>query len=423
MKHLYRFWLLSLTIGANAQIIDFPDPLFKARLLTSNPIVNPVAFDQDYNYVLIDANSDGEITQQEALAVYKMSLGAGDIVDVTGIEYFTNLTWLDISDNLLTSLDVSSLTNLKRLSCNWTPVTTITLNDQLEELTCLMDEIETLDVSHCPNLRKLSCSHNHISELDVAGLNLLETLYCSNNEISVLNVSNMPQLNSLDCANNNVSELDVAGKSLLSELDFSNNQLTTIDLTGVGTDTDPDTWFFLTCDYNNLSTLDISVMENDYIICNVNFNPNLTSIYAYNNILFFDAIWNEPPLPGPSLYFQGTPNLEYICVYPMNIEYVQQKIANYAYTGVTVNSLCGEQLGVENASASTINLYPNPVANMLFIDGRTFDHTTVYNMLGQPVLNIDEVGNSINVSSLPSGNYFIRIWYANESATAKFIKQ
>ena len=59
------------------------------------------------------------------------------------------------------------------------------------------------------NLQYLNCSNNDISEIDVKKLNDLKELDCSNNKISKLDLSNNDNLKYLDCRNNKLSTLYV----------------------------------------------------------------------------------------------------------------------------------------------------------------------------------------------------------------------
>ena len=126
----------------NAQIIDFPDADFKTRLLLAD-IDMPIAFDQNYNQIKIDSNGDGNIQIAEALSVYTLDISIGDISDMTGIEYFTNLVDLQMQANYLsnTELDLSTLTNLAALNCQACNIT-------------------SLNVLQCTNLVNLDCNYN-----------------------------------------------------------------------------------------------------------------------------------------------------------------------------------------------------------------------------------------------------------------------
>ena len=103
MKKLYTLLVIAL-IGfiGKAQIVNIPDANFKAKLIALG----------------FDSNLDGNIQQSEALTITYMDVSSSTISDLTGINYFTNLTYLRCASNQLTALDISNLTNLQQLYCS-----------------------------------------------------------------------------------------------------------------------------------------------------------------------------------------------------------------------------------------------------------------------------------------------------------------
>ena len=72
--------------------------------------------------------------------------------------------------------------------------------------------------------------------------------------------------------------------------------------------------------------------------------------------------------------------------------------------------------------SSSIIMYPNPVKNMLTIDGLVVKDVVIYSVLGKAVLNISNQ-NTIDVSSLSKGVYFIKVSDGINASTNKFIKE
>lgn len=113
MKKIYCLLFLFYMAGIlSAQDIFIPDANFKNKLLEASPS-NQIAQDENGSTMSIDANQDGEIQESEALAVYQLYIDGANIQDLTGIEYFTNLTNIGCSSNNLTQIDFSSNVNLK----------------------------------------------------------------------------------------------------------------------------------------------------------------------------------------------------------------------------------------------------------------------------------------------------------------------
>lgn len=161
MKNVILFLILSFTIihSLSAQDIVFPDLNFKQALLDEG----------------VDTGNDGEISQAEALAITSLDVSGRGITDLTGIENFTNLQFLNCQDNSLTSLDVSGLNNL-------------------EFLYCYNNSLNSLDVSDLTNLGYLFCYNNSLISLDVSDLTNLRYFYCYNNSLTSIDIRSTPEL-------------------------------------------------------------------------------------------------------------------------------------------------------------------------------------------------------------------------------------
>ncbi len=94
------------------------------------------------------------------------------------------------------------------------------------------------------------------------------------------------------------------------------------------------------------------------------------------------------------------------------------------------------QIGVSNATtlgaknqqiASNLSIYPNPVNDILSIENKNsidLDSIEVLNMLGQSVIKFTDKNQQIlDVSSLQSGTYFLKIKTIEGSSNLKFIKK
>ncbi len=98
--------IFTLAIAGRGTDIDinktnFPDKDFREFLL-----------DKEAN---IDRNQDGKLSTWEIALVQDIDVYDMEIADLTGIEYFTELKYLDCAGNHLTSLDLSRNTKLAEL--------------------------------------------------------------------------------------------------------------------------------------------------------------------------------------------------------------------------------------------------------------------------------------------------------------------
>lgn len=99
----------------------------------------------------------------------------------------------------------------------------------------------------------------------------------------------------------------------------------------------------------------------------------------------------------------------------------------YYETELVITSSVGEQIvpvrydGVvgldENALTST-EIYPNPINDILYIKGENIFEVMVFNALGQQVLFVEN-NNEIDVTSLNSGLYFVKVMDDDGNAVVK----
>lgn len=82
-------------------------------------------------------------------------------------------------------------------------------------------------------------------------------------------------------------------------------------------------------------------------------------------------------------------------------------------------------LSVSNVSNidNTITLWPNPSSDILHIGDVMNGTASVYDITGKLVSYTTIQGNSINISSLPSGTYVIQVFDSKQKYYGKFIKQ
>lgn len=163
-----------------------------------------------------DLNKDNKLTENEILQASYLTVAGideepGDIKSLKGIEYFTELVYLDCSNNKITSLDVSMFPKMYFLSCG-------------------NNEIGSLDVSKNPNLSQLYCSDNMLTEIDVTNNKYLERFACAANQITSLDLSKNTYLTWLYCSANKLTYLDLSNNTELETLGINENNLTSLDL-------------------------------------------------------------------------------------------------------------------------------------------------------------------------------------------------
>jgi hypothetical protein len=252
-----------------AQIVNIPDVNFK-KYLVGNSNINT------------NLNSEIELTEA-AFFIGTMNVSGRGIVDLTGIEAFTEFTWLDCSFNSLTSLDISKNRQLDRLQCFNNSLTSldITKNTALRFLDCSKTSITSLDVSINTALLGLSCGSTSITSLDVSKNTALTNLTCDNNKLTSLDITKNTALTLLDCSYNSLTSLDIRNGNNVNMNVFPTNFSKNPSLKCIQVDNE--TWA-----KSNLSNKKDAqaVYSNDCKTIGVNeINLDAASITSYANII------------------------------------------------------------------------------------------------------------------------------------------
>ncbi len=177
----------------HAQCTDnvyIPDARFKAILIDNSDI---------------NSNNDDQISCAEAAAFNDQIIVYNEgVSDLTGIEAFVNLQTLYCSYNDISSLDISS-------------------NTELINLYCSGNDITTLDMSNNANLQVLYCDANQLTTLDLTSNRELSILYAKNNQLASLDVSGSSQLTALNCDNNDLTTLNLVNNTILEAFNSTGN--------------------------------------------------------------------------------------------------------------------------------------------------------------------------------------------------------
>jgi len=99
--------------NANWATLKDANATYNTTCETTTVVLSDTNFEQKLIDLGIDTDGlNGKITVENVSSVTTLDLSNSNIKDVTGLEYFTSLTTLDVSNNQLTTLDVSKNTKL-----------------------------------------------------------------------------------------------------------------------------------------------------------------------------------------------------------------------------------------------------------------------------------------------------------------------
>ncbi|CAL2064827.1 T9SS type A sorting domain-containing protein [Tenacibaculum sp. 190524A05c] len=135
--------------------------------------------------------NDNQVYTEKIETVVDLDLSSLNITDLTGIEAFAALEILNLDYNDLTTLDLSSNSNLRILDVAENDLTELDLSviPTLEEVELRSNKIRTLTVNN-PNLKVLRASKNQYTSLDVTNCPQLEELGVTQTLLATLDVRN-----------------------------------------------------------------------------------------------------------------------------------------------------------------------------------------------------------------------------------------
>ena len=240
-----------LSVDSDKGELYIPDNSFKNALLSMTEMV-------------VDMDGDGILTAKDAKEwneQYKdkdaeFIVGFNFIKSLKGIEYFTSLTSLSCMGDEITSLDLSHNIALKKLNCRGNYELVLDFSKIPESITwldCSATATKELDLSGHTALEYLNCESNKVERLDVSNNTALKTLICCDNELTELDVSKNVALGYLNCATNKLTSLDISENPALTYLNCNYNN--TISVINFG---DSPVIEELRCQYNQLTELDLS---------------------------------------------------------------------------------------------------------------------------------------------------------------------
>ncbi|WP_348824592.1 T9SS type A sorting domain-containing protein [Flavobacterium aestuarii] len=332
-KEAYSYF----TIYDCSTITRIPDGLFEDKLIA-------LGIDTD--------GKNGHVLNSSIETLTALDVSNSSITDAKGLEGFTALQTLNISNNSLTGLDLSKNSVLKTLNCsknasltcimvadvavaknNWTTTKDATADFSLDcrPYTLIPDtnfeaKLIALEIDDTADGKVLTSSISNLTILDVGNSSItdltgiqdfvsLTNFNCNYNQITALDVTKNTKLTGLGCTNNKLTSLDVSKNPLLEILIVSNNELTQLDLsTGLKE---------LYCTDNQITALDVSknteledldCANNKITALDVSKNTKLRNFDCRDNKLTNLNLknGNNSKISFPSFY--NNPNLSCILV-------------------------------------------------------------------------------------------------------------
>jgi hypothetical protein len=185
------------------------------------------------------------------------------ITDLTGLQDFSSLIFLNCSGHAIHTVDFSQNTALKYLffSENW-PYT--------------LGNAANLDFSGNPNLETIDLFYSTISSINLTQNLALTSIDASFNGLTTLDISENVSLKSVLCIENLLTSVSLPiGSTNLESIDFGRNELTQLDVSTLPN------LIWLICFDNQLTCLNVKNGNPDLLV-DASQNSNLTCIETDN---------------------------------------------------------------------------------------------------------------------------------------------
>ncbi|WP_298777478.1 choice-of-anchor Q domain-containing protein [uncultured Polaribacter sp.] len=215
------------------------------------------------------------------------------------------------------------------------------------------------------NLTILSIGNNSLMNLNLSANKALQELYCYNNSLTSLNLSANTALKRINVSQNIITNLDLSNNIVLGKIDVAYNQLTSLNIA----------------------------------------NGNNSNMYWYD----FDA--------------KNNPNL--LCIQVDDVTYSTNNFSQIdAIASFSTN--CNSTASIiDNELNSSINVYPNPVVDLLTINltlGKKLSKVQVFNLLGKKIMEF--TNKTLDLKAISSGIYLLKIESSKgEIAVRKIMKK
>ncbi|QLE85489.1 DUF3859 domain-containing protein [Shewanella sp. Scap07] len=295
--------------------------------LTPNPVlISDIQFKDDAFERCIK-----KLNVEQVAQVTHIICNHSEIEDVSELKFFTQVVEIQLVQNEVERIDLSSLPQLKRLTVPENRLTAIDVsanpqlefinisrnaitkldlsnNSKLEGLYAYQTQLEALQVGHLTGLKRLGVTQSKLTQLDLGQSHQLEQLFVSGAKLGAMDLSHLIHLKNLEVPNNQLNKLVLGTHPQLVKLNVRNNQLQDINLSSVGNVTQ------LFASFNQLSVVDLAGLpqlnnvelhNNNIGELDVQHNKQLDRLLAFNNPLMSFTLDDNQVIKHLSI--EGTP--------------------------------------------------------------------------------------------------------------------
>lgn len=435
MKRFSIAFLFSLCVFISSfpQTIEIPDNNFLQALID----------------IGVDSNNDNAISEEEAAHLTDLDVNYKNIEELSGIEFFINLTSLDCGDNTISNLNITNLTKLEYLWCQNNSLTALDVSKcpKLKVLSFNTNHINSINLENNPNIQWLDFSFTRVDSINLDALQLIETIACANSRIRNLIVPDKPNLEQIIASNCNIQSINVSNDASLKVLEINGNMIEELDLGScssieylglrnmpllsricspylpfesesltITTSGSPNIYFTeciapsVVANKTEVSigdTIEFSITEDgDFYLLSDSIVPDLHSLIS-DPIMHLNAEANKPF----EIILQDTIH-SFFCAYAVDLYDNISDPFCFIYNADSTETLIGESIPLISAH-KVYSVYPNPVSDFLNLKapGACQFSLRITDLNGQIIVREEINGNfrQLNLSSLKSGVYFLII--------------
>lgn len=177
------------------------------------------------------------------------------------------------------------------------------------------------------------------------------------------------------------------------------------------------------CSDNNITSLNLqNNPQLQLLLCDSN---NLTELNLQNGSnTLLNGTYTSGQTTIPRFDASNNPNLH--CIFVDDVANCQANWTSIDSTShfVATQTACDALLNNQSFSATELEVYPNPVSDILNINNHNFENwnVSIYNMLGEKIVAQETNKNQIDLSELPCGVYMVLIVTDNKTISTKITK-
>ena len=357
-----------------------PKP-FEASAATGSVSIDETNFpDQIFREYVQSEFDDGdcELSESELKNVTCIDVNGKGITSLKGIEYFSALSYLNCSENGLSSLDLSQNTKLKRLNCEF-------------------NQLTSLDLTKI-RLNYLRCGYNKLTSLDLAGHNFPYTgasvigMY----ELNIYAPDYKFDLSTLP------GDFDVNRVTTWSK--FYEEAYSNVTVDGTILTIDPSRCC-VTYDYNTGNNSVNADGKVQFRLCVDNDNPDLVITKQPTDIVAEYDEWVEVPVKA----IGKNPTYQWYLKKPGEVSFSKSKITSDTYYAKISEKSCGSQIYcvITDDNGKTVTT-------------KTVTLKSKVAITQQPTDTLVDIGSDASTTVYATGNGLKYQWYVKNPKSTKF---